>query len=99
MCVRGENHLYELDLSFNAFNKDRDETRCHSSLFYTHGSMTSIDQTDYFNKFIISDSQGHVIVSSATNPEYWIAKHHLMFNSFSVMILGDKLKGGVNFYN
>lgn len=71
-------------MSFNVFNKEKDENRAHSSLFYTEGSMNSIDQSDYLNKFIVCDSHGHVIVSSANNPKYWIAKHQLMFNSFSV---------------
>lgn len=89
--LKGENHLFELDLSYNVFNKERDETRSHSSLFYTLGTMNSIDQNDYFNKFIICDSQGSVIISSANNPKYWIAKHQLMFNSFSQLCRFDLL--------
>ena len=63
--------------------------RSHSSLFYTNGTMNSIDQNDYLNKFIVCDSEGHVIVSSASNPKYWIPKNQLMFNSFSVRLIWD----------
>jgi len=90
--LKGENHLYELDVSFNVFNKERDETRSHSSLFATDGTMTSMDQSDYFNKFLVCDSRGSVIVSSASNPKFWTAKNQLMFNSFSVIFV---FSGGV----
>jgi len=84
--LKGDNHLYELDVSFNAFNKEKDDTRSHSSLFFTDGTMASMDQNDYFNKFLVCDSRGNVILSSANNPKFWLAKNHLMFNSFSVII-------------
>jgi len=74
--LKGENHLFVLDLVFNVFNKEKDESRSKASLFYTNGTMNSIDQSDCLNKLFVCDTEGFVILLSITsNPNHWIPKH------------------------
>ncbi len=81
--LKGENHLFALDLSFNVFNKEKDETRAKPSLFYTNETMSSLNQSDYLNKLIICDTDGSLILSTSNNPNHWIPKHQLIYNSFT----------------
>jgi len=76
-----------LDLSYNLFNYDKDESRAHSSLFYSYATMTSIDQSDYLDKFLICDNDGSILVSKSNNPCHWTQKHKLMNFSFAVNIV------------
>lgn len=100
--LKGENHLFGLDLSFNVFNKEKDESRSKASLFYTNGSMNSVDQSDCLNKLLVCDTEGCVIVSSSSNPNHWIPKHQLMFNSFSQIasfqILNEKKDANQSYF-
>ena len=73
-----------LDLSYNLFIFDKDETRAHSSLFYSFATMTSIDQSDYLNKFLICHNDGSILISKSSNPCHWIQKHQLMNFSYAV---------------
>jgi hypothetical protein len=82
--LKGENHMVALDLSFNIFNIEKDESRAHSSLFYSNSTMSSIDQSDYFNKFLVCDTEGNVILSRSSDTRYWIQKHKLMDLSYAV---------------
>ena len=94
--LKGENHLFVLDLAFNVFNLEKDESRSKASLFYTNGTMNSIDQSDCLNKLLVCDTEGFIILSSSSNPNHWIPKHQLMFNSFSQIASFQILQNGSN---
>lgn len=84
--LKGENHMVALTLEFNLFNNDKDESRAHSSLFYTNSTMNSINQSDYLNKFLLCDNEGSVVLCRSDNSKYWVQKNKLMCNTFSVGI-------------
>lgn len=82
--LKGDNRILALDLCFSLFNKDRDESRAHSSIFYTYSSLSSISQSDYLNKLLVCDNDGSVIISRANDTKFWIQKHKLLNYSFAV---------------
>ena len=73
-----------LDLGYNVQYHDKDSSRAHSSLFYSYTTMNSLDQSDFFNKLLICDNSGSVIVTKANNSKYWLQKNKLMNMSYSV---------------
>lgn len=89
--LKGENHMIALTLEFNLFNSDKDESRAHSSLFYTNSTMNSINNCDYFNKFLLCDNDGSVILSRSDNSKYWVQKNKLMCQTYSVYRLIQSL--------
>ncbi|CAF0896453.1 unnamed protein product [Brachionus calyciflorus] len=87
--LRGENHMVALNLEFNLFNSDKDESRAHSSLFYSNSTMSSINQNDFFNKFLLCNNDGSIFLSRSDNTRHWVQKNKLMFNSFSRIVNFD----------
>lgn len=84
MNLKGENHLFALDLGFNLFNREKDESRAHSTLFYTNSTMTSVDQSDYLNKFLVCDNDGSIVLSRSDGCKNWTQKNKFMSFSFAV---------------
>jgi hypothetical protein len=82
--LRGENRISALDLTYNVFNFEKDESRAHSSLFYIYSTMSSLDQSDYLNKLIICDNDGGILLSRSNDTKFWSQKHKLMSYSYSV---------------
>ena len=76
-----------LDLGYNVQYHDKDASRAHSSLFFTLTTMNSLDQSDFFNKLLICDNSGSVMVTKANNSKYWLQKNKLMNISYSVRVL------------
>ena len=54
--------------------------------------MTSLDQSDFFNKLLICDNSGSVIVTKANNSKYWLQKNKLMNMSYSVSYPAGQLQ-------
>ncbi|RMZ95090.1 general transcription factor 3C polypeptide 2, partial [Brachionus plicatilis] len=80
--LKGENHMVALTLEFNLLNNDKDESRAHSSLFFTNSTMNSIHQSDYLNKFLLCDNDGWVVLCRSDNSKYWLQKNKPMCNTF-----------------
>jgi hypothetical protein len=82
--LKGENRMMSIDLTHSVFNLEKDESRAHSSLFFTNSSMSAIDQCDYLNKFLVCGYDGTVMLSRANDSRFWISKYKLMNNSYAV---------------
>ena len=83
---RGPNHLSALDVNYNIYNIEKDESRAHSSLFFTYSSMSSIDQSDYLNKLLVCDYNGSILLSRSNDTKFWTQKYKMMIHSFAVII-------------
>ncbi len=75
-----------LDVNYNIYNIEKDESRAHSSLFFTYSSMSSIDQSDYLNKLLVCDYNGSILLSRSNDTKFWTQKYKMMIHSFAVII-------------
>jgi hypothetical protein len=48
--------------------------------------MSSVDQSDYLDKFLICDSDGRVIIGNANDTKSWSQRSKLIGNPFAVAI-------------
>ena len=72
---RGDNRLYALDIFYDAFQSDREQTRTHSSMFHTYSTLTSLDLSDLLNKCLTCDNNGVVMLNRANETHNWIHKN------------------------
>jgi hypothetical protein len=82
MC-RGDNRLYSFDIFYDSFQSDKEQSRIHSSMFYSYSTLTSLDLSDLLNKCLTCDNNGTIMLNRADDTKNWIHKNKSFLNSFS----------------
>lgn len=80
---KGENRLYSLNMSYGAFDFDKEQSRVRSSIFHTYTTFNSVDVSDLLDKCVLCDNQGAIYLNKASDTNLWIHKHKKFLYSFS----------------
>jgi hypothetical protein len=65
---------------------DREDSKVHSSLYTTLSTITSMNNSNYYNSLVSCEANGQVMLTRVNSSSYWDTKHKVLFLSFAVKL-------------